>query len=256
MKRLAIVTVNYNSGPLLERTLESLSAYIDRNDVEYVLIDGGSSDESFAAQERLRSKFTAYAHEPDRGIYDAMNKGISKASANWVWFVNAGDIVALPPERVMLELEAAEAGGANLVYSDILLDRKRVPQRLSVYQLLTRMLNHQNLIYRRSLVSDGFDLSYKYCADYAHLLQMYSKVRAYKASRELCSYDPGGMSSKLDRKTRFVFWRERMRAQKKSSMKVGYRIIAVMLCGAIIGAKLIAPGWGSRNRPEPRSRIP
>jgi hypothetical protein len=250
MKTLAIVTVNYNSGPLLERTLESLSAYIGRGDVEYVLIDGGSSDESLMTQQRLKSKFTAYAHEPDGGIYDAMNKGIDKTSADWIWFVNAGDIVALSPDRVMLELEAAEAAGANLAYSDLLLDGKRVPQRLSVSHLLTGMLNHQNVIYRRSLLTTGFDLGFKYCADYAHLLQIYSKVRAHKVSGELCSFDAGGISAKLDRRTRFAFWRERMLAQKKSSMKVGYRVIAVMLCGAVMGVKLIAPKWGSRNTRE------
>ena len=96
--RLTIITVTYNAGEFLERTLESaangLAETEERNLIEYLLIDGASADNTLEIAARyedaLRLKIRS---EPDRGLYDAMNKGLRWATGQYVWFLNAGDEV-------------------------------------------------------------------------------------------------------------------------------------------------------------------
>ncbi len=87
---ISIITINYNDKVGLERTLKSVTKQTYKN-VEYIVIDGGSIDGSKELIEHYNDKINYWISEPDKGIYNAMNKGISKANGAYLLFLNSGD---------------------------------------------------------------------------------------------------------------------------------------------------------------------
>lgn len=89
-KKLSIITINYNNLPGLLKTVESVVNQTWQ-EFEYIVIDGGSTDGSAAYLESQSDKITYWISEPDKGIYNAMNKGIAKATGEYLLFLNSGD---------------------------------------------------------------------------------------------------------------------------------------------------------------------
>lgn len=89
-KLITIITINYNSKVGLERTLKSVVNQTYQN-FEYIVIDGGSNDGSKELIELYSNKITYWISEPDNGVYNAMNKGILKATGEYLLFLNSGD---------------------------------------------------------------------------------------------------------------------------------------------------------------------
>jgi len=88
--KISIVTVSYNAEETLARTLESVASQTYPN-VEHILVDGGSTDTSMLIAEKVGKHLTVSLSEPDRGIYDAMNKGLALATGDVITFLNADD---------------------------------------------------------------------------------------------------------------------------------------------------------------------
>src|ERR1700744_4940678 len=90
--KISVITVCYNAVKVIEPTLLSVitQAY---NNIEYIVIDGGSNDGTVELIKKHADKITYWVSEPDEGVYDAMNKGIDKATGSWVYFIGAGDIL-------------------------------------------------------------------------------------------------------------------------------------------------------------------
>jgi len=88
--QLSIITITYNAEQFLERTIQSILAQTDQN-FEYIIIDGKSKDETLSIAEKYKSRVNKLISEPDKGLYDAMNKGLKNATGDFVWFMNAGD---------------------------------------------------------------------------------------------------------------------------------------------------------------------
>lgn len=93
--KLTIVTINYNNQDGLRRTLESVAVQ-NSKDFEYIVIDGGSTDNSINLLEEYDNAISQYISEPDSGIYNAMNKGVRLAHGEYVLFVNSGDSLNNP----------------------------------------------------------------------------------------------------------------------------------------------------------------
>lgn len=91
--RISVITVCYNSGATLARTISSVIAQ-DYPNIEYIVVDGASKDNTAAIIEEYKSHVSRYISEPDKGMYDAMNKGISCATGDVIGFLNADDILA------------------------------------------------------------------------------------------------------------------------------------------------------------------
>lgn len=91
--RLSIITINYNNGDGLAKTVESVLSQKGRDEFEYVVVDGGSKDGSKDTIELNAQRIDRWVSEPDKGIYNAMNKGVSMATGEYCLFLNSGDVL-------------------------------------------------------------------------------------------------------------------------------------------------------------------
>lgn len=114
---ISIITVCYNSVATIENTIESVLSQ-DYELIEYIIIDGGSSDGTLEIIDRYKDKISKFVSEPDRGIYDAMNKGLKIASGTIVGTLNSDDVYA-NSSSVRRLVERMQAFGADSVYSDL-----------------------------------------------------------------------------------------------------------------------------------------
>ena len=90
MPLFTVITVTYNAEKWLEQTILSVGEQFGGN-LEYLIVDGGSKDGTLEIIRKYPEIVTAWVSEPDKGLYDAMNKGLRKATGEYVLFLNAGD---------------------------------------------------------------------------------------------------------------------------------------------------------------------
>ena len=88
--KFSVITVTYNAEKVLEDTIQSVIAQTYHH-VEYIIVDGASKDGTLSIIDRYRPRIHTVVSEPDKGLYDAMNKGIALASGDYLCFLNAGD---------------------------------------------------------------------------------------------------------------------------------------------------------------------
>jgi glycosyltransferase involved in cell wall biosynthesis len=214
---VSVVTVVRNAVTAIESTIQSVLSQ-DYPAVEYVVIDGNSSDGTLAVIERFRERLAILRSEPDAGIYDAMNKGAALATGEWVIFMNAGDAFHSP--RVLSAIREQLASSADVICGatekvhsdDIEMRRYTVaPGRLAN---LWRWMpaSHQATLVRRELQQRyRFDVSYRWCADQDLLLRLYNDGKTFALTNEtLCVFDcAGGMA-----RDPMLYVRERWRLSK------------------------------------------
>jgi len=170
---LSIITINRNHASGLSKTIESLRAQTCQ-DFQWVLIDGASSDNSFSIGNTFARDGDILISEPDLGIYNAMNKGISKSKGRHTLFLNSGDVFA-DSESVQSILHALSGGDDLILFGFSVRNRIRMPKPIwsRFWSLPT---SHQAIIYKRSLlVENSFLESYKYAADFEHFLRIMAK---------------------------------------------------------------------------------
>lgn len=174
--KLSIITINKNNAEGLERTLDSVlnQSYID---IEHIIIDGGSSDESVsviqeyvaqAESQELRVKRVVWLSEPDKGVYNAMNKGIKMAHGEYLLFLNSGDFLIGPDvlERVMAQCNGSDILCARCNVSDkgVVVWTSNPPEDMTFGTLYTMGLAHQSTFIKRVL----FDTCGLYREDFVY----------------------------------------------------------------------------------------
>lgn len=177
-EKITVVTVCYNSAKDIESTLLSVIGQTYPN-LEYIIIDGGSKDGTVDIINKYKEKINIYVSEPDKGVYDAMNKAIKLASGEWINFMNAGDTFFSSDaiEKFFLSTEINE--GVDFLYGDVAL---KYP--FGVYYNKCDHGNwcHQSMFSRSSIQKKFlFDLSYKIMADanFVHKAQMAGSKMQY-----------------------------------------------------------------------------
>lgn len=209
---LSIITVTFNAARYLPLTLRSTAAQTWRS-WEHVFVDGGSSDETLELIRRyeLEAPAVRWISERDRGIYDAMNKGLRMAQGEYVVFLNAGD--AFRGKDTLGELFSGAPAEADVLYGDhiyvdengrILPRRRPRPyphHRLSVKDFRTGMgISHQALIVRRTLAPE-YDLQYPLAADLDWAIRlMKSRPKVHDSQQVLIHYLEGGVSARRRRR--------------------------------------------------------
>ena len=115
--KFSIITVTYNAEAVLEDTIQSVISQTYHH-VEYIIIDGASKERTLAIAERYRDRITLLVSEPDKGIYDAMNKGIGMATGEVICILNSDDFYtsADTVETLIGELERLKV---DAVFGDI-----------------------------------------------------------------------------------------------------------------------------------------
>ena len=153
---LSIITINYNRKSDLEATLKSVAEQ-SYNDFEYIVIDGGSTDGSVELIKAYSDRIDYWVSEPDKGIFDAMNKGIRAATREYLLFLNGGDTF-LHPDALANAMNYLKAGNEDIVYGDILVEmsyggelRFSYPNTLNFRYFLEHDLPHQATFIRRQL---------------------------------------------------------------------------------------------------------
>jgi glycosyltransferase involved in cell wall biosynthesis len=195
-KKLSVITVTLNAAEALDATLNSVSSQKRRREIEFVVIDGVSVDGSLALLEKYRNEIDVLVSSKDRGVYDAMNKGVGQSTGDWLYFLNAGDAF-LDEDSLSLILDAID--DSDVLYSDVLVDRSS-----GIYTFETsfdkRKLNHQGFVYRRELherfgpyaVIKGFT-----AADYFFFIQL-DDLKVKKLSKPIAIFQLGGLSSTVN----------------------------------------------------------
>ena len=119
MKQISIITINYNNASGLEKTIRSVVEQT-YNEYEYIIIDGASSDKSKEVIQEYQRYIDFWCSEKDSGIYNAMNKGIQKASGEYLLFLNSGDV--LNNSAVLADIHGF-LSGEDFVYGDLVFVR-------------------------------------------------------------------------------------------------------------------------------------
>lgn len=129
--KISIITIAYNSAETIEATIQSVIAQ-DYTDVEYIIIDGASKDATMDVVDRYRDQVAVVVSEPDQGIYDAMNKGIVRATGEIVGILNSDDFYA---DSTVLSnvVRRFKESGAEAVYADLVYVERDNPDKVVRY---------------------------------------------------------------------------------------------------------------------------
>ncbi len=201
--RLSVVTVCRNASALLKKTLESVNNQLLRDRIEYIVIDGASTDGSveYCNEKVKERKIDKFVTEPDRGIYDAMNKGADMAEGEWILFMNAGDVFS-DKDVVKRLLERGDLTDAVAVYGDV---RKKSSSGEWELKRGERLHNshrmifcHQSVMTRREVQQNlRFDISHPYSADFKFFKQLMKRGGKFEyLPIAVADFDTEGVSNR------------------------------------------------------------
>lgn len=197
--KLSIITVNLNNRDGLKKTIDSIVSQTFR-DYEWIVIDGGSTDGSKELIEQYADHFAYWVSEPDKGIYNAMNKGIKVAKGEYLQFLNSGDWLC---DDTVLERCFRHGFDADVVYGDLFFcsgenkELFRYPKNLSLRFLYKYSLGHPaSFIKREILQSELYDESLRIVSDWKFFLVQALNNRRFEHLDETIScFDMNGISS-------------------------------------------------------------
>ena len=210
MIKVSVITVVYNGLELLPGTMESVWAQTYPH-IEYIIIDGNSTDGTRELIEQHSVKINHWVSEPDRGLYDAMNKGIQAATGDFLWFVNAGDRIFAPD--TLEKVVQACTPETDVLYGEVMLvndDRSHLgtrselttqkpPQNLTWRSLKYGMcVCHQGFLPRRE-IAPAYALD-NLSADIEWVIRCLQKARkTTRTDQILAEYLTGGLSKQRHR---------------------------------------------------------
>lgn len=218
--KFSIITVTYNAEKVLEDTIQSVIAQTYHR-IEYILIDGASKDGTPKIIEKYRNTIHVLVSEPDKGIYDAMNKGMALATGNYLCFLNAGDCFHANDTLTQMahsirgnELPDVLYGETALVDANqhfLRMRRLSVPEVLDWKSFKRGMLVcHQAFFAKRSLALP-YNLKYRYSADFDWCIRVMKKARTlHNTHLTLIDYLEEGMTTQ----------------NRKASLKERFRIMS------------------------------
>lgn len=215
--RLSIVSINYNNLRGLKATAESVWAQTARSEFEWLLIDGGSNDGAKEWMGEYSDRIDAAVSEPDKGLYDAMNKGLAMARGQYIWFLNSGDRIH---DSKVVERLLPLLGEPDVVYGDTCfvepdgrelglisqLKPQPLPSTLGPGSFRFGMcLCHQSFLVKRSLAPQ-YNLQYRLAADIDWIIRILKQSPSNaKTDFVISDFEVGGSSYQHTKKA----WRER-----------------------------------------------
>ncbi len=207
--KISIITAVYNRVETICRSLESVKAQ-DYSDIQHIVIDGLSNDGTIDQVKKCMPEGTVFVSEADRGVYDALNKGLNLADGEIVGFLHSDDVFA-GSDVLTKVARQFEDSSVEAVYGDAVFFNSKVPEKIirrySSARFRASLLGwgwmpaHTTLFLRRGVYQKfgNFDISYRIAADYEFICRIFG-------SGELNSrYNPGGHGQDADRRSQH--WR-------------------------------------------------
>lgn len=147
--KISIITICFNCASDLERTINSVLIQTYSN-IEYIIVDGGSTDHTPQVLDKYKNRIECIISEPDDGIYDALNKGIRRATGEWILCLNAGDV--LRNSYILTDIFSNDIPNhISFLYSDYVLIYENGKTETRLCDRSKGIIHHQNSIYRRTL---------------------------------------------------------------------------------------------------------
>lgn len=216
----SIITVTYNASRWLERTIVNILTQ-SYPGIEYIVIDGGSTDGTVDIIKQYASGISYWVSEPDKGLYDAMNKGLAKATGDYVWFINAGDTLYTTDtaQQIIHSLQKKKRL-PDVIYGEAMIideeGRSLGMRRLKAPKVLTwksfrmgMLVCHQSFLAKRE-IAPLYNTNYRYTADYDWCIQCLKKAKnIHNTYLILSDFLEAGMST----------------VNRKASLKERYRIM-------------------------------
>ncbi len=204
--QVSVITVTYNAKDFLPETFRSVWAQT-WSDIEYIVVDGASTDGTKEMIEAHQDKIAQWVSEPDRGLYDAMNKGIRMAHGELIGIVNASDY--FEPDTVETVVRAWQShpeaglfhGNVNMLNEDGSLFKLKKPRTNDLSQGMC--IYHPTCFVARRVYEQlgAFDLRYRYSADYDFVLRcQVNGIPFHYMDKVLSNFRRGGVSTTAKQK--------------------------------------------------------
>lgn len=202
MKLFTVVTVCYDCRQMIESTIKSVNLQ-DRSLYEYIIVDGKSQDGTLDVINKFKEHIDLIISEPDKGIYDAMNKGIANATGKYIIFMNAGD--SFFSADVLQKVAEQMNQDSDVVFGDKSDVRDGVRYRVKARPFYEHMPLHQEMGFNHQCVfvkldaarKFPFDLKYRLAADYDMIIKIYKDGgRFQQLDMIIANFDLTGASNK------------------------------------------------------------
>ena len=203
--KFSIITITYNAATTIEPTLQSVLSQTYTN-YEYLLIDGGSKDDTVAKAKASSIEFAHIVSEPDNGLYDAMNKGIALATGDYLCFLNAGDAFYAPDTlQTIANAAMAEETLPDVLYGEtaevdearnfVRMRRLQAPKELTWQSFKNGMMVCHQAFYAKREIAPMYDLKYRLSADVDWCIKvMKQSKKLVKVNATVINYLQNGLS--------------------------------------------------------------
>jgi glycosyltransferase involved in cell wall biosynthesis len=215
MPFLTIITITYNAEEFIGRTITSINQQVFK-DFEYLLIDGNSKDKTLEIVNQHAHLFSKIVSEPDKSLYDAMNKGLKNATGDYVWFINAGDEIAAPEITKKL-FQLIQKENPDVIYGETFftnnagkilgkrsdLTPHKLPEDLTWGKMRLGMLVcHQSFIVRREIAPSYMENNLSADIDW-EIRSLKTSTKTVQFDGILSNYLIGGISNQQLKKSLF-----------------------------------------------------
>lgn len=191
--RITVITVAFNALALLKKTMASVEQQ-DYADIEYIVVDGGSTDGTPQMLAECNGRLTRWVSEPDGGIYDAMNKGVGMATGRYCIFMNAGDTFAAPD--VVSKVVSMMSPNDDVVYGDIMKKGVRVVAREPRNCHKMYYCHQSAFVSTQCLRQFPFDVTHRMSADFKQSKQLFLANKTFHhINLVVADYDVTGVSN-------------------------------------------------------------
>ena len=201
----SVVTINFNNSKGLERTIKSVISQTERESIQYIVVDGDSTDNSQSIINKYRKHIDKIVIEKDKGVYDAMNKGLMLSSSKWTIFMNSGDIFSDKDIISQMMIKSEKHPHCIAIYGNTLLSDSQLWETKPVDELWKGMIcSHQSIaIDTLHLKAIKFDLNFEIAADYKTILSAYMTGLPFIkiGNKPISQIEPVGISSEFRKRT-------------------------------------------------------
>lgn len=194
LPKISIVTASFNQGHFIEETIQSVLGQ-NYSNLEYIIIDGGSTDNSVEVIKKYENQITYWVSEPDNGQSDAINKGLKLATGDVVAWLNSDDIF-LDGALLAMGKAFADNAGADIVYGDVVNFspdgvKTKVENHFELLDFMSRVSIHQPGVFWKRALNEQYgylDESFYYLMDYELWMRVFLNAKSVRIDKEICLF--------------------------------------------------------------------